>query len=62
MLPTPAKLLTPLYFTEAELSLLEGSNLYPATLKRRQEWQAEWSLCAEGLSSVDPILASAFTW
>ncbi|KAF8602390.1 SET domain-containing protein [Ceratobasidium sp. AG-I] len=62
MLPAPAELLTPLYFSEVELSLLEGSNLHPATLKRRQEWQAEWSQCTEGLSAIDSILGSAFTW
>ncbi|KAG9087507.1 hypothetical protein FRC06_002512 [Ceratobasidium sp. 370] len=62
MLPPPSKLLTPLYFNESELDMLKGSNLYPATLQRREEWQTEWKQCSEGLSSADPELASAFTW
>ncbi|KAG8742532.1 hypothetical protein FRC10_001299 [Ceratobasidium sp. 414] len=62
MLPPPSTLLTPLYFDKRELDMVKGSNLYHATLQRRQEWQTEWKQCSEGLSSIDPELASAFTW
>ncbi|KAG8721051.1 hypothetical protein FRC08_016171 [Ceratobasidium sp. 394] len=63
MLPPPSKLLTPLYFNKDELDMLKGSNLYPATLQRRHEWQTEWRQCFEELSSIDvEKLASAFTW
>ncbi|QRV94838.1 hypothetical protein RhiJN_22856 [Ceratobasidium sp. AG-Ba] len=61
-LPPPSKLLTPLYFSQSEFDLLEGSNLYPATIQRRQDWQAEWKGCAEAVTSVDEELGAAFTW
>ncbi|KAG8746111.1 hypothetical protein FRC12_014365 [Ceratobasidium sp. 428] len=62
MLPPPSKLLTPLYFNQDELGMLEGSNLHPATLRRLQEWQTEWEQCLEALRLVDVELAPLFTW
>lgn len=44
-LPAPERLRTPLHFTERELELFGGTNLYGATLDRRQEWRDEWSVC-----------------
>ncbi|KAG8726327.1 hypothetical protein FRC12_023496, partial [Ceratobasidium sp. 428] len=61
MLPPPSKLLTPLYFNQDELGMLEGSNLHPATLRRLQEWQTEWKQCSEALRLVDVELAPLFT-
>ncbi|KAG8722402.1 hypothetical protein FRC09_006297, partial [Ceratobasidium sp. 395] len=55
-------LLTPLYFNQDELGMLEGSNLHPATLRRLQEWQTEWEQCLEALRLVDVELAPLFTW
>lgn len=40
-LPTPSDLTTPLYFTDSELDLLDGSNLAGAVVDRRNEWQKE---------------------
>ncbi|KAG9122158.1 hypothetical protein FRC07_001592 [Ceratobasidium sp. 392] len=62
MLPLPSKLLTPLYFNQQELDMLEGSNLYPATVQRRQEWQTEWRQSSEGLLPIDEELTAAYTW
>ncbi|KAK8865828.1 hypothetical protein IAR55_000976 [Kwoniella newhampshirensis] len=40
-LPDPSDLTTPLYFTDPELRLLSGSNLFGAVEDRRREWKAE---------------------
>lgn len=42
-LPSVKVLRTPLHFNEPELELLRGTNLYGATLDRRNEWEAEWA-------------------
>jgi hypothetical protein len=62
MLPPSDMLLTTMYFTQEELNLLRGSNLYQATATRRQEWETEWESCLKGLSAIDKQLALAFTW
>ena len=62
MLPSPDKLRTPLHFTQAELDLFKGTNLYGATLDRRREWEAEWEKCREFLAAHDSALGERFTW
>ncbi|KAF7352490.1 SET domain-containing protein [Mycena venus] len=61
-LPARDQLRTPLHFTEAELELLKGSNLYGATLDRRREWEAEFEECRGVISAVDREWADQFTW
>ncbi|KAF7355622.1 SET domain-containing protein [Mycena sanguinolenta] len=61
-LPTLDKLRTPLHFTQAELELLKGSNLYGATLDRQREWQAEFEECRSAVSTVNREWADKFTW
>lgn len=41
-LPSSSDLTTPLYFTESELGLVRGTNLFGAIEDRRTEWQEEW--------------------
>lgn len=62
MLPSSELLQTTMYFTQEELGLLKGSNLYQATMTRHQEWQVEWKACLEGLSAIDEELTLAVTW
>ncbi|KAJ7368667.1 SET domain protein [Mycena albidolilacea] len=61
-LPARDKLRTPLHFTEAELELLKGSNLYGATLDRHREWKAEFEECRGPISTVDREWADQLTW
>ncbi|KAJ6515535.1 SET domain protein [Mycena sanguinolenta] len=61
-LPTLDKLRTPLHFTQAELELLKGSNLYGATLDRQREWQAEFEECRGVIGAVNRDWADQFTW
>ncbi|GAB1526909.1 hypothetical protein RhiTH_010083 [Rhizoctonia solani] len=42
MLPPSRILLTTMYFSQQEIDLLKGSNLYQATITRNQEWRTEW--------------------
>ncbi|OCF32850.1 cytoplasmic protein [Kwoniella heveanensis BCC8398] len=50
-LPSPPDLTTPMYFTDSELNLLQGSNLLGAVEYRKREWKAEqeavWSVLKE---------------
>ncbi|KAJ1302690.1 hypothetical protein OPQ81_003006 [Rhizoctonia solani] len=62
ILPPSSVLLTTMYFSQDELGLLKGSNLYQATMTRKQEWRAEWQTCVQGLSTLDVDLATALTW
>ncbi|KAF8713733.1 SET protein, partial [Rhizoctonia solani] len=62
MLPPSRILLTTMYFSQQEIDLLKGSNLYQATITRNQEWRTEWQSCAQGLSTLDPELGLALTW
>jgi hypothetical protein len=61
-LPSPSQLRTTLHFTEAELDALRGTNLYGATLERRQVWEAEWEQCRADISAVDTEWGKEFTW
>ncbi|CAE6514900.1 unnamed protein product [Rhizoctonia solani] len=62
MFPSSSALLTTMYFSQEEIDLLKGSNLYQATITRSQEWRAEWQACAHGLSALDAELSAALTW
>ncbi|KAG8715941.1 hypothetical protein FRC11_012560 [Ceratobasidium sp. 423] len=62
MLPPSSVLLTTMYFSQEEMDLLKGSNLYQATITRSQEWRAEWQACVQGLSALDAELSTALTW
>ncbi|KAF8213884.1 hypothetical protein K438DRAFT_1706111 [Mycena galopus ATCC 62051] len=61
-LPARDKLRTPLHFTEIELELLKGSNLYGATLDRHREWKAEFDECRGVIGIVDREWADQLTW
>ncbi|KAH7338877.1 hypothetical protein B0J17DRAFT_393964 [Rhizoctonia solani] len=62
MLPPSTLLLTTMYFSQEEMDLLKGSNLYQATLTRSQEWRTEWQTCVQVLSTLDADLSTALTW
>jgi hypothetical protein len=61
-LPSPNQLRTTLHFTEAELEALRGTNLYGATLDRRQVWETEWEECRADISAVNTEWGKEFTW
>jgi hypothetical protein len=52
-LPSAEQLRTPLYFSEEELGLLEGTNLLGAVLDRRREWEEESVAIREVLKEYD---------
>lgn len=61
-LPRQEQMQTALWFTDDELDLLRGSNLYPAVHERRREWEAEYnSIKAEHLAAVQ-MNSALFTW
>lgn len=45
MFPSVEQLRTPMYFTDDEFRLLEGSNLHGAIVDRQQQWQDEYEQC-----------------
>lgn len=59
-LPLPEQLHTPLYFSDSELEVLRGTNLFAATHDRRSEWQKEWQQVTESL--VDPAVHLSLQW
>ncbi|KAH9983192.1 hypothetical protein BJV74DRAFT_851425 [Russula compacta] len=61
-LPSPSQLRTPLHFTGEELSALRGTNLYGATIDRRQVWEAEWEQCCADVSAVNAEWGKELTW
>lgn len=61
-LPPLERLRTPLHFTSAELDALKGTNLYGATLDRRNGWEKEWSRCQTSISQANRSWADSFTW
>ncbi|OSX56701.1 hypothetical protein POSPLADRAFT_1159712, partial [Postia placenta MAD-698-R-SB12] len=61
-LPSPDKLLTPLHFIPVELAAFQGTNLYGATLARRDAWRAEWQACQSAIAQTNPDWADTFTW
>mgnify|MGYP001566300326 CR=1 FL=1 len=58
-LPTEQELATPSYWSDAELSLLDGTNLAPAVVERTVGWKEEWGGVKEKL---DGELASKLSW
>ena len=61
-LPPPIQLRTTLHFTNEELDALRGTNLYGATVDRRQVWEAEWEQCRADVSAVNAEWGREFTW
>ena len=58
-LPAESDLSTPSYWSEAELSLLDGTNLAPAVVERTTGWIEEY----EGvLGKLDNELATQLDW
>lgn len=62
ILPSPAQLRTPLHLNHEELALFAGSNLYSASLERRQTWQQLHLQCQAVVSSANPSWGESFTW
>lgn len=62
MLPDPSRLRTSLHFTESELDRLRGTNLYGATIDRRNEWEAEWEACRDDITMSNSYIANEYTW
>lgn len=62
LLPKADALLTPLYFTDGELDLFRGSNLYGAALDQKRTWDAEWQSLTAAIKIEAPLLAERFTW
>lgn len=58
-LPRQEEMRTPCWFSEAEMSLLEGTNLAGATRDRLKEWKEEWELLLPKLVGFD---SSLLTW
>lgn len=52
-LPAPEQLRTPLYFTDDELRLLEGTNLLGAAQDRRKQWEEESGVVRDALKEVE---------
>ncbi|GLB34072.1 putative SET domain contatining protein [Lyophyllum shimeji] len=61
-LPCATKLRTPLHFTQSELQLFQGTNLYGATLDREREWRKEWSQCHAVFARENADWGRQFTW
>jgi hypothetical protein len=55
-------LTTPLFFTEEELTLLHGTNLYHATIDRKREWYTGWQRVRQWLHGVFELDEDEFTW
>jgi hypothetical protein len=55
-------LITPLFFTEEELMLLHGTNLYHATMDRKREWYTGWQSVRQWLHGVFELGENDFTW
>lgn len=63
-LPQAADLLTPLHWSQSELELTKGTNLYRATLDRRTAWESELSSARNILTSASlhPTILNSLTW
>ncbi|KAM0756459.1 SET domain-containing protein [Meredithblackwellia eburnea MCA 4105] len=59
LLPKPADLTTPSYWTEDERLLLQGTNLAPAVLERQKKWEMELEGVREWLR---PEVGELITW
>jgi hypothetical protein len=54
--------MTPLHFTEHELGVFKGTNLYGATLDRERRWKSEWEECRTIVGLLRSHWAEEFTW
>lgn len=63
-LPSHGTILTPLFYTDDERSLLKGTNVYSAMLERETEWKSEWETVKSALESGEEseAMKSGFTW
>lgn len=61
-LPARDALRTPLHYSDEELELLRGTNIYSATIDRRTAWKSEWAQLLIVVSQVDQIWAQEVTW
>ncbi|KIJ60469.1 hypothetical protein HYDPIDRAFT_98705 [Hydnomerulius pinastri MD-312] len=61
-LPAAEKLSTPLHFSERELELLKGTNLFGATLDRGHDWRTEWEQCRSLVQTVNQAWGESLTW
>lgn len=60
-LPSYEQLTTALTFSSEELELVQGTNLYGATLSRQTDLMAEYDSILKTLVEVDPTLETGFT-
>lgn len=58
----PSELSTPLFWTDHEVNLLEGTNLYGAIQDRRTAWQDSWRRARLWVHSVRSEWAQGFSW
>ncbi|KAF9569289.1 SET domain-containing protein [Agrocybe pediades] len=61
-LPGPKQLRTPLHFTQDELELFKGTNLYGATLDRERDWKKEWDECRSFVAKINSQWGESFSW
>lgn len=53
--------MTPLFFSQDELSIFQGTNLYQATLKLRDDLTHEFESIHDSISSQAPKAAQSLT-
>ncbi|KAK9448323.1 uncharacterized protein V1518DRAFT_312045 [Limtongia smithiae] len=58
----PTSFDTPLYFTDAELALLAGTNIYGDVDLRRAAWEEEWKNAVSFVPNSAMIPAKLYTW
>jgi len=58
----PNELWTPLFWTEEELRMLDGTNLRGATQDRKDTWLGSWNRSSEWVQSVQSEWRQDFTW
>lgn len=61
-LPSVSALRTPIHFNRQELELLRGTNLYGATLDRKEEWKIEWTEARQCIADFRRDWHDKFTW
>lgn len=64
-LPNPQKLLTGMHFNSSEYELFRGSratNLYRSIQLRRFDWESDFQISKNFITSVAPDYGEAFTW
>ena len=62
VLPKREQLIAPLHFTDAELELFKGTNLYGATQDRKKERYREWKICRDAIVGVNAEVGKELTW